>query len=128
MKMGMRRSSFVCVPCLGCVVESTGTVGEEHASVTVVEMETAMLRCRTALNDSVWWNVRTELMGRRSDIYRAGTYVEPFSNTGRYNVSYEGGVYSLIIINVTVTDAGEYQCVGKAGMGNRISTFLKVKG
>jgi Immunoglobulin V-set domain len=112
------------------MVESTVTVGKENVSMTVVEMETAQLLCPTAFNKSVWWTVRTILHGEgeRRYIYRNSLLVDTFKNTGRYSVTYKAGAYTLTIINVTVTDAGEYQCIEEEGFGVVNSAFLKVKG
>lgn len=112
------------------MVESTVIFDKERVSVTVTEMETAQLSCPTVFNKSVWWNVRTVLHGERERryIYRNTLLVDTFKNTGRYSVTYTEGVYTLRIINVTVTDTGEYQCIEEEGFGNINSALLKVKG
>jgi Immunoglobulin I-set domain len=122
--------SFLCLVHAGRMVETTVTVGKENVSMTVVEMETAHFSCSTAFNKSVWWNVRTILHGEgeRRYVYRNTLLVDTFKITGRYSVTYKEGVYTLIIINVTVTDAGEYQCIEEEGFGDVNSALLMVKG
>jgi Immunoglobulin I-set domain len=128
MKTGLQ--SFLCVHFAECMAESTVTVGKQNISAIVVEMETAQFSCPTAFNKSVWWNVRTILQGEgeRRDIYRNSFLVDSFKYTGRYNVTYKEGVYTLTIINITVTDAGEYRCIEEEGFGDVNSAFLEVKG
>ena len=119
------------MPCSGFVVESTFILGAGPVIAPVTEMETAQFECPTAFNETVLWKVRTILRGvdgEHRQIYRNGLLVATFKNTGRYSVTYKAGVYTLTIINVTVTDAGEYRCIEEEGINSTSSAFLKVKG
>jgi hypothetical protein len=115
-----------------CVRVSAGEVqsGVVEKEITIVEKEPAHLLCATTFNDSVWWTVRTILHGDRDrrPIYRHSWLVDTFKQTGRFIVTYSKGVYNLTIINTTVTDAGEYQCIEDQGLGTVSSVFLNVFG
>jgi hypothetical protein len=114
------------------MVESSATavtVGKENNSVTVVEMATVRILCPGEPNQLAWWKVRTILhSGESHAIYWNGSLASTFINTGRYSCAYTKGVYQLTIINITVTEAGEYQCFGNEAYDEPISAFLKVEG
>ena len=104
--------------------------GVVEKEITIIENEPAHLLCSTTLNNPVWWTVRTILHRDRDrrPIYRHKLLVDTFKQTGRYTVTYNGGVYNLTIINTTVTDAGEYQCIEDQGLGTVSSIFMNVLG
>jgi hypothetical protein len=65
----------------------------------------------------------------RRPIYRNKVFVDAFSKTGRFKITHkEGGVYNLTIVNITITDAGEYQCIEDEGFGQTNSFILNVNG
>jgi hypothetical protein len=54
--------------------------------------------------------------------------LDELSEDGRFSVTHQNDVYNLTIINATVTDAGEYQCIEKNGVGQKSRASLNVNG
>ena len=81
-------------------------------TVTVSEMETVHLSCPLRNIATVFWRVRTLLNGKYSTyiVEHQNELSDDFKETGRYNATYNEGHYILTIINVNVTEAGEYSC------------------
>jgi hypothetical protein len=100
-------------------------------NVTASEMDSVHFSCSTTHNKSVWWNVRTVMREERDQgvIYNYESSVDSELNkNGRFSVTQQNNVYNLTIINATVTDAGDYQCIERNGLGEKSSVSLHVKG
>lgn len=61
-------------------------------------------------------------------IYRSGHTVGRFTGDGRFAVNCSDVICELTIFNVSVTDAGEYQCIRNEGLGSNTSIILNVLG
>jgi hypothetical protein len=99
-------------------------------NITASEMSSVHLLCSTSLNKSVWWNVRHVLWDeqQRPVIYHNYHLDDMFAQVGKYIGSYQDGVYNLTIINASVIDAGEYQCIENNGIGEKSTVSLYVNG
>jgi hypothetical protein len=101
-------------------------------NVTASEMDAIHFSCSTIHNKSVWWNVRTVLHEERDQgvIYNYESSLKILNSLtdGRFRVTYKSDVYNLTIINATVTDAGDYRCIEREGLGETSSTSLNIKG
>jgi len=92
--------------------------------------QTVILPCRTSPGKSVVWWYREHQDASVHDIFNVrGDVMNGFKDSGRFAVIRDvEDNYSLVIENISLSDAGLYTCVIDDGYGERFITRINVSG
>ena len=97
--------------------------------VAVFVGENATVLCQSDEVGGVNWEFRRISSTKSERICYDGKILDEY--TGKYSIDSDPGVspqaYNLIIHNANFSDAGEYTCFEKAGLGNSTSANLTVQ-
>ena len=97
--------------------------------VTVFVGENATMLCRSDEVGGINWEFRRISSTKSERICYDGKILDEY--TGKYSVDNDSEVhpwtYNLIIHNVNFSDAGEYICFERAGLGKSTSANLTVQ-
>jgi len=118
--------------CHYVVSVSSGICQVLFSQVTKYETESVILPCFTTIEEQVEWKIFSPLqnfiLGYERRIYSTFGIQRGFNHTERYSVSKGSGFYNLTIINLNISETGEYICIQDLGGGPRSSTYLFVNG
>jgi len=129
--------TFMCIiiKWLSCdydVSASSGICQVLFSHVTKYETESVVLPCFTKRDVKVEWKIISHLqdfiLGYERRIYTNYGIQRGFHHTGRYSVSEGNGFYNLTIMNLNISETGEYICIDNRGLGPRSSIHLFVNG
>jgi len=92
--------------------------------------QTFTLPCRTSRGKSaIWWYQDNPMASDEDIINVRGDVMNGFKRSGRFTLRSDvEGDYSLVIENISLSDAGLYTCVIDDGYGDRFVTRINVSG
>ena len=118
--------------CIVAAKIAESTVAAEN-EITLFETDTVHLLYSTRSNKGISWIAHPDKQDLRKPFrFIYNTFLglrEEFRRTGRYTVTRgEGGVHNLTITNITVAEAGYYECTEHSKPEVRTYNLLHVKG
>ena len=120
----------VVVVCMNCVDACVETTRRQLDMWTVVGQNSITLPCHTSAGQSgIWWYQHNPRASIKEIFNVRGDVMNGFKRSGRFTLQRDArGDHSLVIENVTLSDAGLYTCVNDDGYGDYFIISLHVAG